>query len=165
MPTIDYSSAIRAGFAYPLECKPEASVIGQGLWNPLYAASSIAELEREFGKDQVIDAPISEWSTTFLAFGASPFGTRHIVVHARTDLMIFATDRLVNQSAKWPYMLGGQANPRLTVRCIINRCDEQVARDSQSLQSWWVHASGLRAVMPYPRVDDVVQVAGACIGG
>ena len=144
-----YGQSIRDGFAHLLANHPETFVIGQGLWSPWYVGSSMTELEKEFGKERVIDSPVSEWACTSAAVGASLYGKKPIVVHPRMDFMIFATDSLVNQAAKWSHMLGGQANPGLTVRGIINRGGEQGAQHSQSLQSWYAHVPGLRVVMPY----------------
>lgn len=164
MAIIDYGRAIRAGFAYLLEHHPETFVIGQGLWSPWYVGSSMTALEKEFGKDRVIDTPVSEWATTSSAVGASLYGKKPIVVHPRMDFMIFATDSLVNQAAKWSHMLGGQAHPGLTVRGIINRGGEQGAQHSQSLQSWYAHVPGLRVVMPYTTADarDLLIAATLC---
>jgi len=153
MSAISYGEAIRQGFAYLLKNHPETFVIGQGLWSPWYVGSSMTELEKEFGKERIIDTPVSEWGCTSAAVGASLFGKRPIVVHPRMDFMIYATDSLVNQAAKWSHMLGGQANPTLTVRGIINRGGEQGAQHSQSLQSWYAHIPGLRVVMPYSVQD------------
>ena len=153
MTQTSYGNAIRAGFAYLLKNHPETFVIGQGLWSPWYVGSSMTELEKEFGKERVIDTPVSEWGVTSAAVGASLYGKKPIVVHPRMDFMIYATDSLVNQAAKWSHMLGGQANPGVTVRAIINRGGEQGAQHSQSLQSWFAHVPGLRVVMPATVAD------------
>lgn len=153
MKVINYGSAIREGFAYLLSHHPDVFVIGQGLWSPWYVGSSMTHLEKEFGKERVIDTPVSEWACTSAAVGASLNGKRPIVVHPRMDFMILATDSLVNQAAKWSHMLGGQAHPSLCVRGIINRGGEQGAQHSQSLQSWYAHVPGLRVVMPYTTLD------------
>ena len=153
MTRISYGQAIREGFAYLLANHEDVFVMGQGLWSPWYVGSSMTALEKEFGKERVIDTPVSEWACTSAAVGASLCGKRPIVVHPRMDFMVFATDSLVNQAAKWSYMLGGQAHPGVTVRGIVNRGGEQGAQHSQSLQSWYAHVPGLRVVMPCTVAD------------
>ena len=40
--------------------------------------------------------------------------------------MLYAIDPIVNQAAKWSHMFGGQANPNVTFRAIINRGGDKV---------------------------------------
>ena len=54
-----YGVAIRDAFAHLLAKHPKAFVIGQGLWSPWYVGNSMTNLEIEFGKDRVIDVPVS----------------------------------------------------------------------------------------------------------
>jgi len=143
-----YSDAIREGFQYLFRNHNDVFAIGQGLWSPWYVGNTMLELEKEFGKERLLDTPVSESACTGAAIGASLCGYRPIVVHPRMDFMLLAIDQIVNQAAKWSHMLGGQAHPKLTVRGIINRGGEQGAQHSQALHSFFAHIPGLRVVMP-----------------
>lgn len=151
--TRNYGEAIRDGFAYLLSNYKEVFCIGQGLWSPWYVGSSMTDLDKEFGKERIIDTPVSEVGCTGAAIGASLCGYRPIVIHPRVDFMILATDMLVNQAAKWAHMLGGQSHPGVTIRGIVNRGGQQGAQHSQSLHSWFAHVPGLRVVMPATAQD------------
>jgi len=146
--TYNYGTAILSAFEYLLAKYPEVFVIGQGLWSPWYVGNSMTDLDKKFGIERVIDTPVSESACTGAAVGASLAGMRPIVVHPRMDFMLYAMDAIVNQAAKWSHMLGGQANPSLTIRGIINRGGEQGAQHSQALHAWFAHVPGLRVVMP-----------------
>ena len=150
---MSYSEAILSGFEYVLDNYPECFVLGQGLWSPWYVGNTMKNLDQKYGKDRIIDTPVSESAVTGMAVGASLVGGRPIVVHPRIDFMLYAMDTIVNQAAKWSYMTGGQANPSLVIRGIINRGGEQGAQHSQSLHSWFAHIPGLRVVMPYSVQD------------
>ena len=150
---LSYGEAILSAFEYLLEKYPETLVIGQGLWSPWYVGNSMKDLDKKFGKERIIDSPVSESAVTGLAVGASLAGAMPIVVHPRIDFMLYAMDAIVNQAAKWSHMTGGQANPSVTIRGIINRGGEQGAQHSQSLHSWFSHIPGLRVVMPYSVAD------------
>lgn len=153
MPTQNYGAAIRDAFEYLLDKYPNVFTIGQGLWSPWYVGNSMTELDVKFGKDRVIDTPVSELATTGAAIGASLCGYRPIVIHPRVDFALLAIDQIVNQSAKWCHMLGGQTHAPVTFRCIINRGGEQGAQHSQSLSAWFAHIPGLRVVTPYSPQD------------
>lgn len=159
-----YATAIHDAHAYLLRNYPEVFVIGQGTWNPWYAGGSIAELEKEFGRERVMDTPVSEAAVTGLAIGASICGYRPIVLHPRMDFMLLAADVLVNQAAKWAHMLNGNERPAVTIRAVINRGGEQGAQHSQALHSWFAHIPGLRVVMPATAADarDLLIAATLC---
>ena len=153
MKQIKYSEAILEGFTYLLENHEDVFVIGQGLWSPWYVGNSMKDLDKKFGRQRIIDTPVSENAVTGAAVGASLCGMRPIVVHPRMDFMLYAMDPIVNQAAKWSYMFGGQAHPQLTIRAIVNRGGEQGAQHSQILHSWFSHIPGLRVVMPFSVMD------------
>jgi len=143
-----YGQALRDGFAYLLKEHPEVFTIGQGLWSPWYVGNSMTDLDREFGKERVIDTPVAELACTGVAVGAAISGKRPVIIHPRVDFALLAVDQIVNQAAKWCHMLGGQVAVPVTIRAIINRGGEQGAQHSQSLHSWFAHIPGLRMVMP-----------------
>lgn len=143
-----YGAAILAAHKYLLDNYPEVFVFGQGLWSPWYVGSTMTDLDKIYGKERIIDSPVSEVAVTGAALGASLYGYKPIVVHPRMDFMILAVDQIVTQAAKWSSMFGGQSNPNLTIRGMVNRGGEQGAQHSQSLHSWFAHIPGLRVVMP-----------------
>ena len=159
----NYGTAILSAFEYLLENYKETFVIGQGLWSPWYVGNSMTDLDKKFGKDRIIDTPVSESATTGAAIGASLAGMRPIVVHPRMDFMLYAMDAIVNQAAKWSHMFGGQAHPAVTIRSIINRGGEQGAQHSQALHAWFAHVPGLRVVMPSTVADARDLLIASCL--
>ena len=129
----NYGTAIRAAFEYLLEKYPEVFVIGQGLWSPWYAGGSLEGLERDFGRDRVLDSPVSENAVTGMAIGAALAGMRPIVFHPRMDFMLLAVDPIINQAANWSYLFGGEVSVPVVIRAVINRGGEQGAQHSQAL--------------------------------
>lgn len=150
---ISYGDAIRQGFEYLLKEHDDVFIMGQGLWAKWYVGNTMTDLDKKFGKDRVMDSPVSEAAVTGAAIGASLCGYRPIIVHPRMDFMMYAMDQLVNQAAKWSYMFGGQARPAVTIRAIVNRGGEQGAQHSQALHSWFAHTPGIRVVMPWSAND------------
>ena len=153
MKKLKYSQGILDAFHYLLENHKDFFVIGQGLWSPWYVGSTMKDLDKKYGKERVIDSPVSEIGVTGAAVGASIAGYRPLVVHPRVDFMLLAVDQIVNQAAKWRHMFGGKSSAPTTFRAIINRGGEQGAQHSQSLHSWFAHIPGLKVVMPYSPGD------------
>lgn len=144
----NYGEAIREAFEYLLQKYPSVFCIGQGLWSPWYVGNSMTDLDKKFGKERILDSPVSELGVTGIAIGASLCGYRPIVVHPRMDFMLLAADQIVNQAAKWYSMLGGAISPTVTIRAIINRGGEQGAQHSQALHAWFAHIPGIVVAMP-----------------
>jgi len=153
MRTLTYAQAMREAFAQLLASDPRVFVIGQGVWSPWYAGTSLQNLEKEFGKERIIDSPVSENATTAAAIGAALAGMRPIVFHPRMDFMLLAVDPIVNQAANWSYIFGGQIGVPLVVRAAIARGGEQGAQHSQALQAIFMHIPGLKVVMPASAYD------------
>lgn len=164
MTKLAYCDGIREAFEYCMDKDDKVFAIGQGLWSPWYVGRSMDNLDSRYGKERVIDTPVSEQATTGIAVGAALLGYRPIVIHPRMDFMILATDQIVNQAAKWRHMLGGKVSPSMVIRGIVNRGGEQGAQHSQALHSWYAHIPGLRVVMPATAADarDLLIAAIQC---
>jgi len=148
MRPLTYVQAIREAHAQLLKDDPRVFLIGQGLWSPWYAGASLQDLDKEFGRDRIMDSPVSENATTGAAIGAAIAGMRPIMFHPRMDFMLLAVDPIVNQAANWAYLFGGQVGVPLVIRSVINRGGEQGAQHSQALQAMFMHVPGLKVVMP-----------------
>jgi len=153
MREITYVQAIREAHAQLLASDPRVFIIGQGLWSPWYAGSSLENLDRDFGQQRVIDSPVSENATTGAAVGAALCGMRPIVFHPRMDFMLLAVDPIINQAANWSYIFGGQIGVPVVIRSVINRGGEQGAQHSQALHAMFAHIPGLKVVMPSTPAD------------
>jgi pyruvate dehydrogenase E1 component beta subunit len=153
MRKLNYAQAIREAHAQLLQSDPRVFVIGQGLWSPWYVGTSMKDLDKEFGRDRLLDCPVSENGTTGVGVGAALAGMRPIVVHPRMDFMLLAVDQIVNQASNWSYMFGGQIGVPVVIRPIVNRGGEQGAQHSQSMHALFAHVPGLKVVMPATPYD------------
>ena len=153
MRTINYAAAIREAHVQLMETDPRVFVIGQGLWSPWYAGTSLLDLEKIFGKHRVLDTPVSENAVTGAGVGAALAGMRPIVFHPRMDFMLLAVDPIVNQAANWSYMFAGRIGVPVVIRAVINRGGEQGAQHSQAVHSMFMHVPGLKVVMPSTPAD------------
>lgn len=165
MRQLSYADAIREAHHQLLAEDDSVFVIGQGLWSPWYVGRTMTDLEKAFGRERVIDCPVSENATTGAAVGAALSGMRPIVVHPRMDFMTLAVDPIVNQAANWSYLFGGQIGVPLVIRPIINRGGEQGAQHSQALQAFFLHVPGVKVVMPATPEDAKGMLVAAVYDG
>jgi acetoin:2,6-dichlorophenolindophenol oxidoreductase subunit beta len=128
-------------------------LIGQGVKSPWYVGNTCGGLLEAFGPLRVLDTPVSENAVTGAAVGAALAGLRPIVVHPRTDFLLYGLDPLVNHAANWSYMNGGRASVPMVLWAIMNRGGEQGAQHSQALHAWFAHVPGLKVVMPATPYD------------
>ncbi len=118
-------------------------------------------LQDEFGKDRVVDTPISEAGIMGAAFGAAMVGTRPIVEMRFSDFALCATDELVNQIAKARFMFGGQSRAPMVIRKPTGMWRSSAAQHSQSLESWYTHIPGLVVVCPATPQDNYSMMKAA----
>ena len=72
--------------------------------------------QEEWGRERVIDTPISELGMVGVATGASMAGIRPVMELMTVNFSLLAIDQIVNHAAKISYMFGGQFNAPLVVR-------------------------------------------------
>jgi len=151
--TLSYSDAINQTLDFLLATDDSVFIIGQGVKSPWYVGSTCNGLVEKFGKERVIDTPISENGITGVAVGAAIAGMKSIVVHPRMDFMLYAFDPIINEAANWSYMSGGRSNVPIVFWGIINRGGEQAAQHSQALYSMFAHIPGLKVIAPSTPYD------------
>lgn len=110
-------------------------------------------LQEKYGKDRVMDTPISEAIIAGTGVGAAMTGMRPVVEIMFCDFMTLAMDQVVNQAAKMHYMTAGQVKIPLVVRTAGGAGRAAAAQHSQSLHAWFAHIPGLKVVMPSTPYD------------
>jgi pyruvate/2-oxoglutarate/acetoin dehydrogenase E1 component len=147
-----YLEAIRSGLREEMSRDPSVYLFGEdiALGGPFGVTNGLAEA---FGKNRVVNTPISEGTVAGLAIGAATAGLRPVVEIMFIDFITLAMDQLVNHAAKLHYMSGGQLKIPLTVRVQCGISGTMGAHHSQSLESWITHVPGLKVVMPSTPAD------------
>ncbi len=100
----------------------------------------------EFGPGRVVNTPISESGTIGMAVGAALLGLRPVVEMQFADFVSCAFNQLVNVAAKM-YWRAERAVP-LVVRLPYGAGAGAGAFHSQSMEAWFLHTPGLKAVAP-----------------
>jgi len=105
-------------------------------------------LAQKYGDKRVRNTPISEAAITGLATGAALCGLHPVLEIMFIDFATLSMDCLVNQTAKYRYMSGGQLAVPLVVRTQAGAAGGAAAQHSQSLEAWFIHVPGLVVVAP-----------------
>jgi pyruvate dehydrogenase E1 component beta subunit len=105
-------------------------------------------LAQKYGEKRVRNTPISEAAITGLATGAALCGLKPVLEIMFIDFVTLSMDCLVNQTAKYRYMSGGQLAVPLVVRTQAGAAGGAAAQHSQSLEAWFIHVPGLIVVAP-----------------
>jgi pyruvate dehydrogenase E1 component beta subunit len=127
---------------------PTVVIIGEevGAYGGAYGVTK--GLLQEFGKERVIDAPISEAGFVGAAVGAAMTGLRPVVELMYVDFAGIAMDQIANQAAKIRYMFGGQMAVPMILRTQGGTGRSAAAQHSQSLEGWFLQIPGLRLALP-----------------
>jgi pyruvate dehydrogenase E1 component beta subunit len=110
-------------------------------------------LAQKHGAARVRNTPISEAAITGMATGAALCGLRPVLEIMFIDFATLALDCLVNESAKYRYMSGGQLAVPMVVRTQAGAAGGAAAQHSQSLEAWFTHVPGLVVVAPSTPVE------------
>jgi 2-oxoisovalerate dehydrogenase E1 component len=118
-------------------------------------------LREAFGEDRVRDTPISEASFVGMGVGAAIAGMRPVVEIQIWDFVAMTMDQIVNQAAKFRYMLGGTPTVPLVIRGPQGGGIRLAAQHSQSLEAWFIHVPGLVVIAPSTPYDAKGLLASA----
>ncbi len=110
-------------------------------------------LMERYGPDRVRDTPISEATFVGCGVGAAIAGMRPVVEIQIFDFVALTMDMLVNQAAKFRFMLGGKPCVPLVVRGPQGGGIRLAAQHSQSLEAWFTHVPGLVVAAPSTPYD------------
>jgi len=102
----------------------------------------------KFGRERVLDTPISESAFIGAAIGAAATGLRPIADLMFVDFMGVCFDQIFNQAAKFRYMFGGKAATPVVIRTMYGAGFRAASQHSQCLYPLFTHIPGLKVVLP-----------------
>jgi len=150
---ITFAQAIREALAEEMRRDKTVCIMGEDVAEAGTPFKVLSGLLEEFGKDRVLDTPISEAGFTGLAVGAAMTGMRPVVDIMFGDFITLTMDQMVNQAAKVHYMSGGSWRVPMVMRTTLGATRRSAAQHSQSLHAWFCHVPGLKVVLPSTPYD------------
>ncbi|KAI0225344.1 hypothetical protein L0F63_002245 [Massospora cicadina] len=124
-------------------------LFSERMWLLAGSSDVLQGLWKKFGKDRVFNTPLTEQGIVGFGIGVASMGHTAIAEIQFGDYIFPAFDQLVNEAAKYRYRSGGLFNVGgLTIRSPIAAVGHGGAYHSQSPESFFPHASGLKVVVP-----------------
>lgn len=102
-------------------------------------------IAEEFGRQRVVDTPISEKAIIGAAIGGAIGGLRTLPDLQYADFIFEGMDELVNEAAKLRYMSGGRLQIPLVLRSPVG-ATQRGAQHAQCPESLFLHIPGLKVL-------------------
>lgn len=118
-------------------------------------------LVQEFGRNRVLDTPITEAGFIGAAVGAAATGLRPVVELMFVDFFGVCWDQIFDQGAKLRYMFGGKASCPLVIRTMIGAGMGAAGQHSGCHYSVFSHMPGIKTVVPSTPADAKGLLAAA----
>ena len=158
MPMITMRAALNDALRLAMRNDPDVFLLGEDIaggadapgeddaWGGVFQVTK--GLVGEFGRERVVDTPISETAFLGLAIGAANTGLRPVVEIMFVDFFGVCFDQVLNNAAKFRYMYGSHATTPLTIRTTYGVGGLAAAQHSQTLYSIFAHIPGIKVVVP-----------------
>ena len=153
MPEITYREALNQALSEEMERDDSVFLMGEEVaeYDGAYKVSK--GLLDKFDELRVVDTPISELGFAGLGVGAAMVGLRPIIEFMTFNFSILALDQILHSAAKMLYMSGGQINIPMVFRGPTGAALQLGAQHSQAVETWYVHAPGIKVVTPATPAD------------
>jgi pyruvate dehydrogenase E1 component beta subunit len=153
-----YRQAINEALRQEMERDPRVILMGEDVAGGLGAPGEqdawggplgvTKGLMPKFGRDRVLDTPISESAFVGAAVGAAATGLRPVAELMFVDFFGVCFDQIYNQAAKFKYMFGGKAVTPLVIRTMYGAGFRAASQHSQCLYPIFTHIPGLKVALP-----------------
>lgn len=145
--TMPPEQAMWDALAEEMRRDPSVVTFGEGV------ATKQFKLVEEFGKRRVRNTPLSEGIIAGTAAGAAATGLRPVIDLLFAPFLTFAVEELVNSAGKLRFISGGQFAFPLVAIARTGAGWAVGAQHNHNLEAWFVHAPGLKVVMPSTAAD------------
>jgi acetoin:2,6-dichlorophenolindophenol oxidoreductase subunit beta len=147
MTTLTVQGAIHQALAEELARDADVLLFGEGV------ATQRHDLVQAFGADRVRNTPLAEAVIAGTAAGAAASGLRPVIDLLFAPFATYAMDALVNSAGKLRYLSGGQFSFPMVAMSLTGAGGCLGSQHNHNLEAMFVHAPGLKVVMPFQAAD------------
>jgi len=145
---LSIAEALRESISEELRDNPSVYLLGEDVGVPGGFGGAFGVylgLAEEYGRDRVIDTPISEKAILGASIGSGIAGMKPLADLQYADFIYEAMDEIVNEAAKIRYMSGGKVAVPMVLRSPVG-ASQRGAQHSQCPESQFLNFPGLRVV-------------------
>lgn len=147
MQTLTVNDAVSQALAEEMRRDPRVLMFGEGV------ATKRHYLLAEFGPARVRNTPLAEAIIAGTAAGAAAMGLRPVIDLLFAPFMTLSMDAIINSAGKLRYLSGGQFEFPMVVLAMTGAGWGVGAQHNHNLEAMFVHAPGLKVVMPSSAAD------------
>lgn len=147
MQNLTVNDAVAQALAEEMRRDPRVLMFGEGV------ATKRHDLLAEFGAERVRNTPLAEAIIAGTAAGAAAMGLRPVIDLLFAPFMTLSMDAIINSAGKLRYLSGGQFEFPMVVLAQTGAGWGVGAQHNHNLEAMFVHAPGLKVVMPSSAAD------------
>jgi 2-oxoisovalerate dehydrogenase E1 component beta subunit len=149
----NYLTALKEAISEEMTANPEMIAMGEDI-GLLGGAFGVTDgLLDTYGRERVIDMPISEGAIVGAAVGMALNGKTVMAEMQFIDFISCGFDQIVNMMATYHYRTAGEVNIPVVVRGPAGAYGGGALYHSQMNEAWFCNAPGLRVVCPSTPYD------------
>jgi len=146
--TKNYLTALREAHFEEMERNPDMICLGEDI-GILGGAFTITDgLQAKYGKDRVVDMPISEAAIVGVGCGAALNGKTVVCEMQFIDFISCGFDQIVNMTATYHYRTAGEVAIPMVIRGPAGAYGGGALYHSQMNEAWFANSPGLKVVCP-----------------
>src|ERR1039458_4340085 len=151
--TMTMAKALNEGLRRAMEKNKKVLIMGEDV-GKLGGVFRVTDgLQKDFGEDRVIDAPLAESAIVGTAVGLAIRGYRTVCEIQFDGFVYPAFDQIVSQVAKLRFRNEGRVAMPATIRVPYGGGIGAVEHHSESPEAYFAHTAGLRVVTPSNAAD------------
>ena len=161
MPTKTFIEAIRDTLRDEMARDDNVILLGEDVGANGGVFLATEGLQKKFGANRVIDAPLAELAIIGVSIGAAAVGLRPIAEIQFADFIHPAFDQIVNEAAKMRYRTNGAWTCPMVIRTPWGGGIHGGLYHSQSIEAFFCHVPGLKVIAPCTPYDAKGLLAAA----
>lgn len=153
MAIMSYIQAVTTALREEMQRDEKVFILGEDVGKKGGVFRATDGLYEEFGKERVLDTPLSESAIAGVGIGAAMYGLRPVAEMQFADFIMPAVNQIISEAAKIRYRSNNDWSAPITIRAPYGGGVHGALYHSQSVEAIFANQPGLKIVMPSTPYD------------